>query len=182
MKASKLDPYRLTILEMKDAGKSFDDIQAWLKEEGCTVGRSTVADYWQQAYSRREQDRLLDSITSGAAQCQEVEEKFGKNPAPELETLIKLHRVLILQLSTNANSNPELLKLANDSLRTVMEFFSGQTKARFKERELNLAEAKYAQLALKLAGELKVIASNKSLSEAEKVDQARLKLFGVEGE
>lgn len=37
-----------------------------------------------------------------------------------------------------------------------------------------------AKAALKYAGELKAIKSNKNLSEAEKVDQARLKLFGVE--
>ena len=116
----------------------------------------------------------------------EVEKQFSKNPAPELETLIKLHRVLIMKLSTAGNADPEFLKLADQLMRTAMEFVSGQTKARFKERELKVSEEKLelvkfdaAKLALKFAAELKLISADKSLTDADKVNAARAKLFGA---
>ena len=60
----------------------------------------------------------------------------------------------------------------------------GRTKAKFKQEELDFKREKFqfdaAKAALKCVAELKAISSNKNLSEAEKVDQARLKLFGVE--
>lgn len=140
---SKLDQYAATLLEMDDATKTIADIQAWLKEEGCLVSTGRISTYLEFLRQERLQSRLLSQIASGADQCREVEKQFGKNPAPELETLIKLHRVLILQLSTKGNADPEFLKLADQLMRTAMEFVSGQTKAAHKERELKLAEDKF---------------------------------------
>jgi len=145
MKESILKPHAATLLDMKLAGKTLEEMQAWLKDEGVKVGRSTVGDYVQQLYSKWEQDQLLNRIASGASQVRRVDEEFKKNPAPELETLIKLHRVLILQLSTSGQTDPELLKLSDQLTNTVLQALSAQTKAQFKEREVTLAENKAAE-------------------------------------
>ena len=89
---------------------------------------------WQQF--RRQ---LLDQISAAARHCLEVEQEFGRNPPPELETLIKLHRVLILQLSTQTNSNPETARLVTALMKPVMDW--ARLQEHRKEREL--AEAKY---------------------------------------
>ena len=143
-KKSKLDQFATFLLEMDDEKKTLDEIQAWLKEEGCVVSRGGISNYLSGLRSERLQSRLLSQIASGAQQCAAVEKSFGKNPAPELETLVKLHRVLILQLSTQGNADPEYLKLADQLMRTAMEFVSGQTKLKIQERELvALAEEKF---------------------------------------
>lgn len=130
---------------MRLAGKEIAEMQKWLKGEGITVGHSTVGDFVLQLLHKREQERLLGQIVTGARQVREVENEFSKNPAPELETLIKLHRVLILQLSTQGNTEPEFLKLADQLTNTVLQAISAKSKAHFKEREVTLAEQKAAE-------------------------------------
>ena len=142
---SKLDQYAVTLLEMDDARKTLPEMIAWLKEEGVSVAPSTLSVWLESARQSRLQEKLLGRITSGARQCREVEAEFAKHPAPELETLIKLHRVLILQLSTEGNANPEFLKLSDQLTNTVLNCISAQTKANFKEREVTLAEQKAAE-------------------------------------
>ena len=85
------------------------------------------------------QEQLLDQIARAAERCREVEELLSRNPAPELETLIKLHRVLILKFSLEAEVAPELLKLAKDLMRPVMDWARLQEQCKRRE----LAELKY---------------------------------------
>ena len=85
------------------------------------------------------QAKLLDQISRGAALCREIEAKLARNPAPELETLIKLCRVLILKLSLEVNQAPRLLKLVNDLMKPVLDWARLEEKR--KEREF--AEHKY---------------------------------------
>lgn len=143
---SKLDQFARQLLQMDDEKKTLAEMVAWLKEEGVSASTGLLGGddgYLESLRSARRESLLLSQITSGARQCQEVEKQFGKNPAPELETLIKLHRVLILQLSTKGNTDPQFLKLADQLMRTAMEFVSGQTKAAHKERELQVSEGKF---------------------------------------
>jgi DNA-binding phage protein len=139
---SKLTPYAATLLDKKLAGETLEQLRAWLQQEGVCVALSTVGDFVAQLLSKREREQLLDRITSGASQVREVEKRFKDNSAPELETIIKIYRVLILQLSTSGQADPELLKLADQLMNTVAQIFSAQTKAAFKEREVTLAERK----------------------------------------
>src|ERR1017187_2307635 len=95
---SKLDRYAEVLMEMDDAKKTLAEIQAWLKDEGVTVALNTIGRFLESARSARLQSKLLGQITSGARQCADVEKLFGKNPAPALETLIKLQRVILLDI------------------------------------------------------------------------------------
>lgn len=142
---SKLERYLETLLEMESAvpPKTLAEMQSWLKDEGVTVHQSTISRFLDAQRQSRLQEKLLAQIASGAEQCAAVEKQFGSNPAPELETIIKLHRVLILQLTTQSQADPELVKLADQLTRTALEFTSGRTKAAHKERELKLAEEKF---------------------------------------
>jgi len=143
LRPSKLDQFATTLMEMDGEKKTLADMQTWLKEEGCIISAGALSGWLSSARQRQLQERLLGQIASVSRQCREVEKQFGRNPAPELETLIKLYRVLILQLSTQGNTDPEFLKLADQLMRTAMEYVSAQTKASHKERELKLAEEKF---------------------------------------
>jgi len=79
-------------------------------------------------------EQLLEQIRVGAEQCAEVERQLARHPAPELETLIKLHRVLVLKFSLEAETAPELLKLVKDLMKPVMDWAELQEKG--KQREL----------------------------------------------
>lgn len=146
---SKLDQYAATLLVMGDEKKTLDEMIAWLKEEGVTVAKSTLSEFLDRRRQLRLQSQLLQSIALGAEKCKEVEAEFGRNPAPEFETLVKLHRVLILNLTTRANQDPVeyagLLKLAGVMTDTVLNAMSAKTKAAFKERQISLAERKAAE-------------------------------------
>jgi len=134
-RANKLDRYADQLAQLDAEKKTLSDICEWLAQEGCKASPSSVSVYLERLRSERRQAALLAQITSGARQCAEVEKQFGKNPPPELETLIKLQRVLILKLSTQANADPELMKLVSASFGSVME--SERLKIKRSELELN---------------------------------------------
>ena len=181
-KKSKLDQFAGTLADMDAAKKTIAEIQAWLKDEGCVVSTGAISNYLSSLRQARLQSALLGQIAAGANQVREVEKQFSKNPAPELETLIKLHRVLIMKLSTAGNADPEFLKLADQLMRTAMEFVSGQTKAAHKERELAVAEGKFQQATCEFFlkwfndQQARDIAGS-SASNAEKIAQLRQTYF-----
>jgi hypothetical protein len=139
---SKLDPHAESLLSLELEGKTLPEMIQWLRGEGVTVAASTLSVYLSALRDSRREQSLLAQITTGARQSKEVKAAFEKNPAPELDTLIKLVRVLIMQLSTGGVDNPEMLKLADQLTNTVLNFITGQTKAAHKEREVTLAEQK----------------------------------------
>lgn len=142
---SKLDPYAETLVNMELEGKTLKVMIKWLQEEGLTVSYSTLSEYLSGLRDQRREERLLAQITTGSRQRKQVEQAFAENPAPELETLIKLVRVMIMQLSTGGVDHPEMLKLADQMTNTVVTFLSAQTKAAFKQREVTLAEEKHLE-------------------------------------
>lgn len=141
--ANELDQW-LTRKKFGGDGITFAQAASRLSEHGCSVAASTVHDWWMKRQDAKEQAEMLLLIATGGKQCQDVEAALKKNPVPEMEQLLSLFRVLILELSTKGKANPQLLVLADRMTNTVMEFISGQTKARFKEREVSLAERKAA--------------------------------------
>jgi len=138
-RASKLDPHAERLEEWFGAGVTLEEAQRRLRELGCAVSRSRLGDWWQARMQARQQEALLRQIATGARQHQEVLREFARHPAPELETIIALHRVLILKLSTQANADPRLIELVGQMMRPVME----HARLVEKRRELELAEQKY---------------------------------------
>lgn len=142
---SKLDPFAERLDEWFGVEKkTLKEVQAQLALDGCSVSLSRLSEWWEARTQEKAEARLLSQIASGAEQVVAVRKHFAQNAPPQLEMLIDLHRVLVMQMSTQAAANPDLIKLADQALRTVMEYVSGQTKARLKERELALAEGKWA--------------------------------------
>jgi hypothetical protein len=102
--------------------------------------------------AQRLQESLLDRIERGAKLCQELEAQLRQHPAPELETIIKLHRVLVLRLSADAQAVPALLQWVTALMKPVMDW----ARLEEKRRERELAEQKYReQAAARLAAKEK---------------------------
>jgi len=93
----------------------------------------------QEDVQEQLREELLAQITHGGRLCAEIEKQFGQNPAPELETLIKLYRVLILKFSVEARVAPEMFELVTDLMKPVMDW----ARLQEKRRERELAEQKY---------------------------------------
>ncbi|HEV2207317.1 MAG TPA: hypothetical protein VG167_00965 [Verrucomicrobiae bacterium] len=175
-KPSKLDAYAERLDEWFGEKKmTLEAVREQLRLDGCTVSISRLGEWWSQRQSRRLQDRLLEQIASGARQCQDVEKALGKSGAPELNTLIKLHRVLILKLSTEGNADPEKLELVNRMMREVQKFARLEQLAeqnKLEARRLDLLERKAA-----LADQAKEVTES-ALTPEEK--QLKLKqIFGM---
>ena len=85
------------------------------------------------------QSRLLDRMAQGAKLCRQVEALLRREPGPELETILALHRVLVLKLSAESQGAPELLALANTLMKPLMDW--ARLEESRKEREL--AEQKH---------------------------------------
>jgi hypothetical protein len=178
---SKLDPFTASLDEWFGVQKlSLEEVREKLKEDGCSVSLSRLSRWWEARQTVLAEEKLLNQIATGARTHAAVVKQFGENPPPELQTLIDLHRVLIMQLSTAGAANPKMLELADRCMRTVMDYISGQTKATLENRKLELGERRVTILERKAhqADQAKGILTNKELSEEEKRLKMRA-LFGI---
>jgi hypothetical protein len=148
---SKLDQYAASLADMEVAGKTIAQIQEWLAAEGCPAGAGTISVYLRRLRSERRQAAILAKITSGSRQAEEVEKQFAQNPAPAVETIIKLLRVQIMQLALETEDKPQLMEVTNALTKTVMEFASAQTKAEIEKQKLGQSERKIVLLEKKAA-------------------------------
>jgi len=80
------------------------------------------------------QEQLLAQIAYAGSHCAEIERAFGKNPPPELDTLMKVYRVLILKLSAEAQANPDQLKLAISLMKPVLDWERFEDARRQRQR------------------------------------------------
>lgn len=176
-KKSKLDPHSAELERWFDDKITLAEACARLQERyQLSVSPSLLSDWWEKRQHQRLQDKVLDRISSGAHAVKAVEKQFAKDAPPEVETLIKLHRVLIMQLSLQATANPELLKTASDCMKPVMTYLKVQEQRadrHLEERRLAILEQKAKQ-----AEEAEQVVSDKKLSPEEKQQRMRA-IFGM---
>lgn len=176
-KPSKLDAHAERLDEWFGIEKQpLKWVQEQLRQDGLVVSLSRLSDWWSARQSDMQEAKLLGQIATGARQSQEVEQAFGKNPPPDFATLIKLHRVLIMKLSTQSESDPEMLELVNRMMRPVIQFARleqlGQQN-RIEERKLELLEQKAKQ-----AEQAQQVTADTGMSAEEKTAKMR-QIFGM---
>jgi hypothetical protein len=143
MKAIKsiLDPYEDELMAMDEEKKTIVEMVEWLKGKGLEPDRSTVSRFLTSRRIARENAEMLGDIHGTSGQVKAADEAWKENPAPALEKLIRLHRVTIWKLIFGKKSN-DMISLGNRLTNTVIQHVNNKTKARFKGREVRLAEAK----------------------------------------
>ncbi len=87
------------------------------------------------------QEALLENIAAGAGLCRALEQQFGQHPPPELQTLLKLQRLLILKFTLEAEGAPEMVRLVKDLMKPVLDWAHLQEQCRRREQ----ADQKYRE-------------------------------------
>ena len=141
----KLDPFQNQLEEMEEKKITLGKMQAWLLTQECEAKIPLISKTLRKWRRARYNASMLELINSGAQQHDLVKEAFKKNPAPSMEIIMKLHRVLIFHFSAKGGDNPDMAKLCDQLTKTVLSFMNDETRAQLKKRELTLAEAKVAE-------------------------------------
>jgi hypothetical protein len=154
---------------------SLEQTVKWLLDGGLQTSSSALSVFLEARRELELQSKVLTSISSAAEQCREVEQAFAKNPAPAVETLIKLHRVLTFQLTRQAAADPELLTLADKFTKTVLGAFATQNNAGVDGQKLALEERRVSVLEEKAApaDETEKGLGDVELTEEEKAQRIR---------
>lgn len=175
-KPSKLDAYaeRLDTWFGIDK-KSLAEVQEQLRLDGCAVSLSRLSDWWATRLKEKMQAALLGQITSGARQIQEVEKALGKSGAPELETLMKLHRVLIFKMSSQGNADSEMLELVGSMMKAVMQY--ERLKQYEKQNKLDERRVELLEKRAELAFQAQEVTESKLT--AEEKQQRMREIFGI---
>ena len=116
----------------------------------CTTSASNLCA--DSGESSAAQEQLLDQIEEGAKLCRKVEAQLRAHPAPGLETIVQLFRVLVLKISGELQAQPQTLALINALMKPVLDWERLEEKR--KDRELE--QQKYRdQQAAREAAQLK---------------------------
>jgi hypothetical protein len=146
------------------------------KEFGVTLrSLSAYSGFWREVCEPALLARRKRMVSSAEARAEEVDRRPGQFDKATLDAISE--RAYALAISPQS--------AAKDVKAVMMLLLKAQDQSR-KERELGLAMDKFqfdaAKACLAVLPELKVISQDKGLSEPEKVQQIRLKLFGVVAE
>jgi hypothetical protein len=130
-----------------------EELDCWFREEdltlseackrlsalGCSTSIASLSRWRRDRHWDCLRRELLEQIGAGANHCRQVELEFGTHAPPELETLIKVHRMLVLKLSAQTDTNPDAVRQITALMKPVMDW--ARLLEQRKEREL--AEQKY---------------------------------------
>ncbi len=97
-KASKLDPHAALLTGwFRDEHLTLDAARTRLREQfGVSVSSQRLSTWWEREQRRQMHLEVVGRVASGAQLAHELTAQFGKNPPPELETIMKLLRVVVL--------------------------------------------------------------------------------------
>ena len=95
--------------------------------------RNVEAPEFSAEHTRQLQESLLARIAQGAVLCRELDAQLRQHPAPELETIIKLYRVLLLKLSAEVQAVPDLRHLVSTLIKPVMDWARLEEKRKDRE-------------------------------------------------
>lgn len=140
---NKLDPFASRLDEWAAAGKTLAEMQAELKADGCNVALSGLSQWLARRRSAALERNLFELIATGGQMNRELDSAFRENPEPSVERLIQVTKSLVMSLQVQGTANPKMLSLANSMQQTVLNYLSGETKAKIALRQVGLSEQKY---------------------------------------
>jgi hypothetical protein len=184
-RSSKLDAYTERLDEWLtpeyEGGRGMTLAQAreQLRQDGCSVSVSRIGEWWGNRLNRKREDAMIRQIATGAQVVKDVEKQLEKSSAPNLELIIKLLRVMVLKLTTQANFDPTMLETLSFFLKPLIDWEKEQGKKEDRQLAREKWEFDAAKVCLKALPELKAISNDSRLNEDQRIEQIRLKLFGV---
>jgi hypothetical protein len=113
-----------------------------LQTQGVETSASNVSAF---LISRRKRRELREQLNLEQDLGETVAEWFAASAGPKLETIIGVFKMLVLNLATRKELEPQLLKLADRLTRTALGYVNDQSRADYRTRKLVMEEAKHAE-------------------------------------
>jgi hypothetical protein len=142
---SKLDEFAPELLQMAREMKTIPEMLDWLKERDVTTSASNLSHFLKRQRMEAERNELRERLSDEQDLGETVAEWFAAQAGPKLETIIGVFKMLVLNLATKKELDPQLLKLADRLTRTALGHVNDQSRADYRERKLVMEEAKHAE-------------------------------------
>lgn len=143
---NKLDPFAQRIEDWRGEGKTWAEIVALLKDDGCVTSPSSLSEFYSRRGEQKAKDKLFENIASGRQLNAELDAAYEQNPEPGLERLMKLIQTLVAMMAVQGTVEPKLLRIADSLVGRVLEYHGGQTKAGLEQEKLDLSRKKFEAL------------------------------------
>jgi len=137
---SKLDPFEEVLFAMDAAKNTLAEMKQWLSGQGVTISFQAISQFLASRRKRRWQADILRQIASGQQPFKQAKTAFQNDPEPDLETLIKLSRVLIFEHAVHLK--PGLM--SSPTTNMVLNYINRQGRIESKNSQVALAERKLA--------------------------------------
>lgn len=118
-----------------------------LAEIGVRSSIQGVSKWWRNREARLAEQSFLERVASGAETARKVRRAFGKQPPPQIEELLAIHRQLIFDLSVTETVQPKMLELAERLTRTVVTYAKledSRQRTALDQRRVVILEARAA--------------------------------------
>ena len=139
--------------------------------------RVCISKWWQEQRLESGRQSILDRIVSGRKVNEQIAAQFSETPAPALENILALLRVVIMQQAVEGKSDDELVKLSTIALKPILE----AEKQKISRASLELERAKFefdaAHACLAKLPELLSVSKAPKLTDDEKAKAVQQILF-----
>lgn len=105
----------------RDERLTLAQAQERLRERGVAVSGQRLSVWWARKQEESTREAVLARVVSGRQMSTELDAQFKKHPAPEMDTIQKLLRVLVMKLAVHGELDHELLPLVQGLLKSVTD-------------------------------------------------------------
>ena len=142
---SVLDPFANELVQMDENKTTLPEIVAWLGQRGVATSGNNVSKFLINRREEAELQEQQERLASRSNKCVAFEEWLAKHPTPDLGAVIKMFKLLMMEMAASKTVEPEVLKLADRLTRTALRFVNDQGRAEYRTRKLVMEEAKHAE-------------------------------------
>lgn len=137
---SRLDEHAATLRAWFAADKlSYAEAKKRLASLGCQVSEARLCDWWQREQRRQLADNVLERIVTGSRACEQMNDQFATNPAPQLSVIVNWLKTLVMQTAVSGHADAKLLTIAKDFLKSILDY----EKLLTQREALNLDREKF---------------------------------------
>jgi len=122
-KVSVLAPFEDKLEQwFEEEGMQAKEVQRELEKVGCRVLLTTLYSWWSRFRQRRQEKEVLTHISDSTRQWRKYEAAFDKNSSPPIEHLLKLLRVVLLELNSKVKPDAATLRLIPGLMRPLIQW------------------------------------------------------------
>jgi hypothetical protein len=153
---SRLDPFEETLFAMDAAKKTLTEMKQWLSAQGVTISAQGISQFLAYRRQRRWQAETLGQIANGLHPVAEAKAALADGPEPDLDTLVKLSRIMIFENAAKLLTEPQNARQTSQMTKMMLRIVDHQANREIRKDEIDFAERQLAlrQDSLREAGKL----------------------------